>query len=106
MPGLMDMEMQMVEIPWQPAPDGGLTADMVAVTKGADGKYCLDLSAIAEKTNGLTGASMMVMLLGRVQSMEYVNQLLKDNPALTFEQLRTALTEPVPTTQQATTHPA
>ena len=35
--------------------------------------------------------------------MEHVNQVLKDNPSLTFDQLRRqALTEPVPL---PTTHP-
>jgi len=54
----------------------------------------------------MQSAAMMVMFLGRAQSMEQINQLLKDNPALTFDQLRDALTNPAPpATQPATTRP-
>ena len=102
MPGLMDLEMQLADSPWQPGADGGLTSEAANVVKGDDGKFYLDVSPAMNKTTGLQSAAMSVMLLGRAQSMEHVNQVLKDNPSLTFDQLRQALTEPVPL---PTTHP-
>ena len=107
MPGLMDLEMEMIGMPWQPRPDGGLTADQIAVIKGDDGTYYLDTSP-TESANGVqqSQAAATTMLLSMAQRMEQINQLLKDNPSLTIDQFRDALSNPAaPATQPATTHP-
>jgi alpha-ketoglutarate-dependent taurine dioxygenase len=109
MPGLMDMEMGILSLTWQPRPDGGLTSNQVAVIKGDDGTYYLDTSPATESVNGVqqSQATATTMLLSMAQRMEQINQLLKDNPSLTIDQFRHALSNPAaPATQPATTHPS
>jgi hypothetical protein len=104
---MMDMELQMAAQPWKPRPDGGLESNGVAVIKGDNGEYYLDLTPQLNQTNGIQMKVQMQMLLGMAERMERINQLMKDNPSLTLDQLRHALTEPAPqpTTQKAATQP-
>jgi hypothetical protein len=96
-------ELSVAATNWVPAPDGGLQergSSPMAIVKGSDGEYYLDMSrAMTEVVNARP------YLLTLSQKMEQVGQMLKDNPALTLEQLDAAMMQPVtrPTTQKSGT---
>jgi hypothetical protein len=105
MPLMMNFEDQLVRQPWQPTPDGGLQQNDVVVTKGEDGEYYLDISKSLEHTPGEMGVELIFRpMIARAQRMK---KLLNDNPAMTPQQFREAISQPAPvTTAPATTNPA
>jgi hypothetical protein len=107
MPGLMDLESEMIAMPWQPAPDGGLSAGPVVITKGDDGKFYLDVTQSFDQAQGVQSVAMRVMLLGRAQS-HGANQSTAERQSLI--NVRSASSRPdqpaPPATQPATTHPS
>ncbi len=105
-PILEDLEAQMMQETWTPRDDGGLQANEVALTKGDDGQFYLDLGLPKEKTGGEDLSAMLPMFVAMSMRAEQISQMLKDNPSMTFDQFSKTLGAPLPMTQEATSKPA
>jgi len=98
-----DCEMGFAGGNWVSAPGGGLRqldSAPMAIVKGSDGEYYLDMS------KSLTDlVKLRPYLLMRSQKMEQVAQMLRDNPAMTLGQFDAAMLRPAtrPTTQKSGT---
>jgi hypothetical protein len=106
MPAMIDLEGFMMVQPWQPRSDGGLEVSNIAITKGDNGEFFVDMRE-TDQASLIQKAAAMTMAIGMATRMDQLNQLMKDNPSLTFDQLRKAIVEPAtqPTTQNSTSQP-
>jgi hypothetical protein len=88
--GLMDMEAELFSTPWQPRDDGGLQGHEMNVIKGDGGEYYLDVSSALGQPN--SRQELIQQIKPMTERMEKLNQMLIDQPQMTVQQFREALT--------------
>ena len=99
-PILVDLEAQMMQETWTPRDDGGLQANDLALIKGDDGQFYLDLG-MPKKNGGEDLSAMLPMFVAMSMRAEQISLMLKDNPSMTFDQFSKTLGAPLAVTQEA-----
>lgn len=89
--GLMDMEAQLISMPWQDAADGGMTAREMNIVKGEGDEFYLDMSKPLQQAK--EQEEMLKHIRPMIERMEAANQILDSDPAMTLAQFREALTK-------------